>query len=342
MSQKTSSERSASRLTRIVVLALLAVVPVSLFVATVAQEPAAPASEDADTRIYVCQPDGSGMKLLLEKTEYRMQGSPTWSEDGKLIAFDAWRPGIEEKFTDAKILIVNADGTGLKVLSDGMMPSFSPRHNRIAFSRQHPNYGVWVMSSEGPDKELVQIDEHGWGADWSPDGKQIAYALYEGNESNFAVYDIVEGERFLLFEEGKSPYSNFFWNFSWSPDGRRIAVKAQRADNEKFELVIIDARGAKHGLVTRVEEEVTPNVTWTRDSKRVLFSQKTASRNNRVQLYAAAADTNDAPELLAGQDPQRANTYAVPSPDGKQLLVVSRKPPEAKAKAAKNKAKKAG
>jgi Tol biopolymer transport system component len=59
-----------------------------------------------------------------------------------------------------------------------------------------------------------------------------------------------------------------------------------------------------------------------------------------VQLYTADADTNDPPQLLSGQDPQRANTFAIPSPDGKQLLVVSRKPPEAKGKAAKNKAKK--
>jgi TolB protein len=270
-----------------------------------------------------------------------MQGSPTWSQDGKLIAFDAWRPGLDEDFTKSKILVVNADGTDLKVLGDGMMPSFSPRHNRIAYSRQQPNYGVWVMSSEGPEKEMVHVDEHGWGADWSPDGKQIVFALYDDKGSNLAIYDIVEGEHILLFEEGKSPYSNFFWNFSWSPDGRRIAFKAQRADNEKLELVIVDARGAKHGLVTRLEGEVTPNVTWSRDSKRLLFSQKTASRNNRVQLYTADADSNEAPQLFAGQDPLRANTFAVPSPDGKQLLVVSRKPPPAKGKAAKNKNKKA-
>jgi len=335
------SELKPLNLARAIAIGLLTVLSISLFVGSSAQEPAAPASEEADTRIYVCQPDGSGMKLLVEKTEYRMQGSPTWSQDGKLIAFDAWRPGMDKDFTESKVILVNADGTGLKVLTDGMMPSFSPKHNRIAFSRQEPNYGVWVMSSEGPEKELVHIDPEGWGADWSPDGKQIAYALYDNTGPNLAVYDIVEGQRVLLFEEGKSPYASFFWNFSWSPDGRHIAFKAQRADNQNFELVIIDARGAKHGLITRVEAEVTPSVTWSHDSKRIFFSQKTASRNNRVQLYTADAETKAAPELFPGQDAGRANTFAIPSPDGKQLLVVSRKPPEAKAKAAKNKAKKA-
>jgi TolB protein len=325
---------------RVMAFALAGALAVVMLVQLGAQEPALPAGEELDTRIFVCQPDGSGMKLLVEKTEYRMQGSPTWSQDGKLIAFDAWRPALEEKNTDSKIIIVNADGGDLKVLGDGAMPSFSPRHQRIAFSRYHPNNGVWVMSIEGPEKELILLDEKGWGADWSPDGKRIAYALYEDTGSNFAVFDVVEGERTLLFEEGKSPYSNFHWNFAWSPDGRYIAFKGQRVDNEKFELVICDARGAKHGLITRVDGEVTPNIGWSHDSKRVLFSQKTASRANRVQLYAADADNKEPPHLLAGQDPLRANVSAAISPDGSKLLVVSRKLPPAKNNPAKGKAKK--
>jgi hypothetical protein len=51
-----------------------------------------------------------------------------------------------------------------------------------------------------------------------------------------------------------------------------------------------------------------------------------------------AAGTKDPPQLLAGQDPARANTSAAFSPDGKQLLMVSRKPPPGMGKA---KAKKA-
>src|SRR5262245_48664356 len=115
------------------------------------------ANEELESRIYVCQPDGTVIRPLLEIADYTMQGSPTWSQDGKLVAFDASRPrlGEQKQSSDGKIIVVNADGTNARVLGDGAMPSFSPRHNRIAFSRYEPNYGVWVMSIDGPEKELV-------------------------------------------------------------------------------------------------------------------------------------------------------------------------------------------
>jgi hypothetical protein len=124
--------------------------------------PAPAAAAEQDNIIYLCQPDGSQMKPFADLADYRAQGSPTWSQDGKLVAFDAWRPKLGETSNDAKIVVCNADGTGARVLGDGAMPSFSPRRQRIAFSRYSPNYGVWVMSSEGPDKELVLLDETGW------------------------------------------------------------------------------------------------------------------------------------------------------------------------------------
>jgi len=310
----------------------------ALLVQIAAQEPAPPAQDELENRIFVCQPDGSGMKPLVEMTDYRMQGSPTWSRDGKLIAFDAWRPALGEKNTESKIIVVNADGSDPRILGDGAMPSFSPRHNRIAFSRYQPNYGVWVMSVEGPEKELVLLDDEGWSAKWSPDGTKIVYTVFEENASNFAVFDLVEGERLLLFEEGKSPYTSLFWNFAWSPDGRRIAFKGQRKDSDKQELGIVDARGAKHGLIARHESKQINNVAWTHDGKRLFFSQQSAERKNRFQLFVLAADMMDPPELLSGQDANRGNSAAVESPDGKQLLIVSRKPPTAKAK---GKAKKA-
>src|SRR6266850_923362 len=120
-------------LRRVALAAIMVGMAIALSFRLGAQPPAAPVNEDSDNRIFICQPDGSGMKPLLDMPDYKMQGSPTWSQDGKLIAFDAWRPRLNETNTDGKVILVNADGTNPKVLADGAMPSFSPRHNRIAF-----------------------------------------------------------------------------------------------------------------------------------------------------------------------------------------------------------------
>ena len=207
--------------------------------------------------------------------------------------------------------MVNADGTGAKVLGDGAMPSFSPRHNRIAFCRYTPNYGIWVMSVEGPEKELVLLDETGWVR--RVVARRQANRLYgqHGNAANLMVFDLVEGVKFPLFEEGASPYVTLFWNFCWSPDGKSIVVKGQRT-NGKFEVAVVDARGAKHGHIVRLEADTPPNYNWSHDSKHILFTQRTAERGNRLQLYLMDPATKEAPQLLPGQDPERINAAAVP------------------------------
>src|SRR4029078_4811858 len=72
------------------------------------------AKEDFENRIFIGQPDGSAMKLLVQMRDYRPQGSPTWSSDGKMIAFDAWREGFGETKKDSHIIIVNSDGSNTK------------------------------------------------------------------------------------------------------------------------------------------------------------------------------------------------------------------------------------
>jgi len=291
------------------------------------QEPAkSPAEADSEERIFIGQPDGSGMKLLTEIADYRPQRSPTWSSDGKLIAFDAWRSARGEKSNDSQIIVMSADGGKPKILGDGALPSFSPRAKRIVFSRFKPNPGVWVMSSEGPEAELVQLDPEGWAAVWSPDGRQIAYTVPEGKPANLFVFDLVEGRKIALFEEGKVPYKSFGWYFSWSPDSRRIAFKGKRNGSDQQEIGIVDARGAAHGLVTRYETKIIWNLSWSSDSNRILFAQPVVKLNNRNQIWWMNADTRDEPVLLAGQDSERGNSAAVISPDGKRLLMISRKP----------------
>jgi Tol biopolymer transport system component len=298
----------------------LAAILVAFTLPLMAQQP-----EEREGHIYITKPDGSQPKQLPDVPGYDMQGSPCWSADGRLLAFDAWKHGQGERSGDAKIVVINADGTNPRVLCDGCMPSFSPQAKRIAFSRYGANQGVWVMSAEGPAKELVLLDEEGWCAQWSPDGRQILFASNTTNGVDLVTFDLIEGTTLRLFE-GQAPYQNFFWNFAWSPDNRQIVFKGQRPDG-RFEIGIVDARGAKHGLATRHEGDVRPQFDWGHDGSRVYFVQPYPQRSKNLQIYWLDPKSKEPPQLLGGQDPDRNNNGVSISPDGSRLAISSHKAP---------------
>ncbi len=280
--------------------------------------------QEGEVRIFLANADGSDMKRLTDLPKYIVQGSPAWSQDGKRIAFDGHQAGQTSNQT--RIVVVDADGGNPRVLLDGAMPSFSPGGHRIAFSRYEPNRGVWVMSAEDPEKELVLLDEQGWSADWSPDGTRIAYSKRTGNGDNLFVFDLIEGTSTKLFKEGAEPYASVYWNFLWSPDSRQIVFRGVKAD-QTVEVAIVDARGAAHGLTTRlVEKSLTSNFAFSPDGQRLLVSFACPEREKRNQLYLLDLRNLDAPQLLPRQDPSLVHAGVASSPDGKRLAISSRRP----------------
>src|SRR5438309_6027948 len=107
--------------------------------------------------------------------------SPTWSPDGKRLAFASKRTGHFE------IWVMNADGSGqtqltktdVAIANDG--PAWSPDGRKIAFySNRSGHYAIWLMDPDG--SQLTQfttadgdryLDSNA--PAWSPDGSKIAY-----------------------------------------------------------------------------------------------------------------------------------------------------------------------
>lgn len=273
---------------------------------------------DPTHTIYIGNADGSNMKPATIPGDYVYQQSPCWSRDGKWIAYESWRPMKRESQRDSKIFIVSSDGGKSRLLGDGAMPSFSPRGKRIVFSRQ--SMGVWVMSSEGPDEELVQLEQRGTSPKWSPDGRCIAF-VSEDQPPNLVVLNLVEGDRTLVFNPKSSPYARVNKHFAWSPDSKRIAFHGTRADNTS-ELAIVDVRGADFGLESRVKERFGHFLSWSPDGSRIVLSTVHRVRN-RSQVYFVDLTTSNGFELLPQQIGGRINHEAAYSPDGTQLAISS-------------------
>jgi Tol biopolymer transport system component len=161
-------------------------------------------SKDGAYALYVVQTDGCRVRRLTPTAA----GSPTWSPDGRWIAFD--RSGWGE------IWKVHPDGTGLERLVAGRAaaPSWSPDGKQIAFLRHGE---LWVMRADGTHAQLLHADAPDIvGAPaWSHDGTRIAFAVQRWPSAWLKVMHADgSGVRQLTTQHAES------WNPVWLTNGR--------------------------------------------------------------------------------------------------------------------------
>jgi hypothetical protein len=106
--------------------------------------------------IFTVNVNGSGIIRLTGGGD----GEPDWSPDGKKIVFSRWPPGASA----GTIHTINADGSGEKLVGNGVAPAWSPDGKKIVFTSNIGNIGT--MNPDGTNVMLTAVT--GSVPDWQP------------------------------------------------------------------------------------------------------------------------------------------------------------------------------
>jgi dipeptidyl aminopeptidase/acylaminoacyl peptidase len=261
--------------------------------------------------------------LTIEKLYMTRQiGRPTWSPDGKSIAFVSNMSGRNN------IWLVPADG-GFPVqltVSDQRQtnPAWSPDGKWIAYQSDYDGDEQWdiflVSPKTGKVVNLTQTREIAEvNPTWSPDGRYLAYQVKPKTSAAYEIdiYDMVMRE--VKHLTSNTPQDRRNVNPIWSKDEKYIVYTQRQAKGTDSNIFIADVATAKSTLLTPHEgEQLYSADDISPDGKRVLLTSNLANGFQNVGLLDLGTKkiewlTKDKWDIRAGEF----------SPDGKRVTFTA-------------------
>jgi Tol biopolymer transport system component/imidazolonepropionase-like amidohydrolase len=263
---------------------------------------------------------GAATRILEDGYDARL---PSWSPDGRRIAFQAY-------YSDGwDIWTINSDGSGLQQVTSGPFddrePHWSPDGTRLAFSSDRAgNYDVWVLTlANGEVRRLTTNPANDSMPAWSPNGSEIAFVSDRADKGIYAR--AVEGaaERIVVADASAiaAPV--------WTPDGKTIAYTS--INGAVARLLI-----GNTNLADRNEDIFPFRPSWAPAGEILYTADGVIKRRSRtggaartVPFSASVAFSRDAYTIKRRPFPQKGPQLArglmhpVVSPDGAQVAFAA-------------------
>ncbi|MDO4434987.1 MAG: Tol-Pal system beta propeller repeat protein TolB [Cardiobacteriaceae bacterium] len=171
------------------------------------------------------------------------------------------------------------------------------------------SYALVVSDSDGANrKELVQSASPILSPAWSPNGRAIAFATYNGNQSQIVIQHLAGGSKVVVQSRNTASAPSF------SPDGRRL-VYMQSVDGNADIFSIDLASGNSQRLTNHAAIDTEP--TFSPDGRYIYF---TSDRSGSPQIYRMNASGGGEQRIpISGSYSANASL----SPDG-QFLALTR------------------
>ena len=234
---------------------------------------------------------------------YAMLSEPSFSPDGKRVAFSVRRANLEDDSYDSDVYIADRKGGRFSPITTGKKdsdPRWSPDGSSILFTsrrglkKDDKGNALYVISADGGEARLLRRSEDGIESPrWSPDSKSAYFLSAVGRKAKddvkvigrinfwFNGLGFIYDKRKHLFrvdlDSGKvvqvTSGSVDLSDFAVSHDGKAIAYLASSNDLKPYvsDLYLTDPQGKKRRRLTKSNMELT-SLAWSPDGRMVALA----------------------------------------------------------------------